>query len=48
MVDRYKFDLKNKYVRKNIFKPWFWKMWGIKQTLKFIVLDTLTGDIPHR
>lgn len=38
---RYSFNLRRENVLKDMFtKKWFWNMWGIKQTLKYIIKDT--------
>lgn len=37
---RYNFSLLKDYVWKDMWTKRFWKMWGIKLTLKYMVLDT--------
>lgn len=39
---RYNFDLKRLKVLKDMF-TWepFWRMWGVRNTLKYIVIDTM-------
>lgn len=40
---RYNFNLLQKHPWKDMWTKWFWRMWGIKLTLKYMVLDTLRG-----
>jgi hypothetical protein len=37
---RYSFDLSKRRVWRDMFKPWFWRMWGIPKTLKYMIQDT--------
>ena len=42
---RYCYSLLRGYVRRDMWKlagpVWFWRMWGVRKTLRFIVSDTL-------
>ena len=38
---RYNFSLFKAYVWKDIWTKRFWKMWGIRSTLKYMVSDTI-------
>lgn len=40
--NRYSFVWYKKYFWKDITKPWFWKMWGVKRTLWYIATDWIT------
>ena len=37
---RYNFNLLKKHTWKDMGSKWFWKMWGVKTTLKYMILDT--------
>ena len=43
MCNRYCFNLKKSYFWKDIWHKWFWRMWGIKRTFKYILKDTIGG-----
>ena len=41
---RYCFDLKWLSTWKDMKYKWFWNMWGVKDTLRFMIKDTLRNN----
>lgn len=38
---RYCFDLGCAHVWRDLWHPWFWRMWGIRRTLRYLFEDTI-------